>query len=94
MFKNTPTYRRDGEVYFGLRRPVVIRDSSDSIYEVKQSDNGSLEDISYKMYGTPKLWWVIAEVNHVMDVHTKVTPGLRIRIPSKSRLQTLNIPID
>jgi Base plate wedge protein 53 len=37
-------------------------------YEVKQGDTWPM--ISYKLYGTTRLWWVIAQVNSVIDPFT------------------------
>ena len=45
-----------------------------------------LDAISYKFYGTPALWWVLARVNDIADPLVGVEPNAMIRVPTKARL--------
>jgi hypothetical protein len=86
MFGDTPVYSVDGEVLFGLMRDSVIPDPSDQIYIVTQAGERRLDAISSLFYGTPKLWWVVALVNRLIDPLLGATVGTRLRIPTKQRL--------
>lgn len=45
-----------------------------------------LDQLAYKYYNDPKLWWVIAQVNNIKNPFTEFTLNTLIRIPSLSRL--------
>lgn len=88
MWRNTPVYRTDdGTVVFGLRRMVVLQDPSDQLFVVTGPMVGRLDLISQLFYETPELWWVLAEVNNLVDPMTQVVNGLRLRVPVKARIE-------
>jgi hypothetical protein len=48
-------------------------------YQVIMGDNWPL--IAHKIYGSAKLWWVLAELNNVLDAFTELPePGETIKI--------------
>jgi len=86
MFIRTPAYSVGGDTVFGLRREVVWPDPTDTIMGVTQATAGKLDLIAYQLYGTADLWWVIAEMNHIIDPMTEVVIGTQLRVPRQDRL--------
>jgi hypothetical protein len=86
MFIRTPVYNVNNTIVFGLRREVIAPDPTDSIIGVTQTMVGDLGILAYELYGTSELWWVIAELNHILDPMTEVVEGLQLRVPSRDRL--------
>lgn len=88
MFLETPVYEdSDGTLTFGMRAQVFFPDASDFIIAVDQSSEGRLDLIAYNYLGDAKLWWVIAEINNIVDPASYPLIGTSLRIPSKSRVQ-------
>lgn len=88
-FSATPIYKVGGDIIFGLLQEPVIADPSDKVYVVNLESR--LDALSQQFYGTPELWWVIAMVNDLVDVHIPVPTKTRLRIPSQARLSALQI---
>lgn len=84
MWVATPAYDVGGEVVFGLLKDPILPDATDDLVTIKLDTR--LTSISYKFYGTPALWWVIARVNNVIDPILGVEPNSTIRVPTKARL--------
>lgn len=93
MFRDTPVYKQAAEnsIEFGLRQRVIGTDPSDRVYTVPVGHENRLDLISNVFYGTPSLWWVIAEVNNIGDPLAFVPKGTRLRIPNKDRISNLQI---
>lgn len=99
MFAGTPAYQIQAEVdgseqnvaVFGLKRNVVVPDPTDTLFTVPTGGEGRLDLISQKLYGTPELWWAIADCNPGMD--PVVGPNIAdvIQVPTKLRLASLGI---
>jgi nucleoid-associated protein YgaU len=62
--------------------PNNLPESYFSEYTVKYEDTWPL--ISYKAYGTIKLWWVIAYANNVINPINFLEVGKKIKIPKTS----------
>ena len=45
------------------------------------------QNISLRQLGTAELWWVIAEFNRVLDPFTELVEGMRLVIPSPTRIR-------
>lgn len=41
----------------------------------------SLDEISYKYYGTPLYYWLIGEANNIKDPFRKLRKGTSVKIP-------------
>lgn len=54
-------------------------------YIVSDSDKYNAPLISYNVYETPDLWWVILAYNDILDVFTLV-PGMQLRIPNQNEV--------
>lgn len=89
MFATTPIYRVNDTLVFGLRRDSILPDDSDVMVKVLQAWESRLDLLSVEMYGTPHLWWAIAELNHVIDPFTEITAGKELRIARRERLLNL-----
>lgn len=51
-----------------------------SIYEWVETDR--LDIVSWKIYGSPSLWWRILDANPEILDATSITPGTQLRIPN------------
>jgi hypothetical protein len=91
MFATTPVYEVGGDVVFGLLKDVIVPDASDELFTVPPGGETRLDSISYKFYGTPALWWVLARVNNIEDPLVGVALNATIRIPTKARLASEGI---
>ena len=58
---------------------IPLRDDDIYIFS-KESDK--LEHISYRFYGTPEYWWVIAKANNISNGTIFLEPGKQLRIPN------------
>lgn len=66
-------------------KPNIKSSGRDKFHLVLAGEKNRLDIISYKYYGTPLLYWVIAEVNNISNP-TMVEPGTVLRIPSTSEI--------
>ncbi len=65
---------------------IPLRDDDIYIFS-RQSDK--LEHISYRFYGTPEYWWVIAKANNISKGSIFLEPGKQLRIPQPSSIQEI-----
>ena len=91
MFQATPNYVVNGYPVWGLMRPVIFPDPTDQVFTMTMAGQRRLDLVSYVFYQVPDLWWVIAEVNGLVDPLVGVAAGSTLRIPLKSRLATLGL---
>lgn len=61
-------------------------DPTDTFYVLEAGDVARPDMISYKMYKTPELYWVILSVNGILDPFEGMYPGMLLRIPAMKRL--------
>lgn len=78
---------KNGNIVYNLNDTIEIEfaDTSSSLYDVyvvKESD--TYQTISYKLYGTTRLWWAIAKLNKVYDATKLPSKGDVIKTISKS----------
>lgn len=61
--------------YFNISKTIyfdkVDKDRYD-YYKINEGDNWTY--ISYKMYGTVKLWWLICKFNNIQNPFTELVP--------------------
>jgi len=74
----------DGYKYFDLLNNLVIQGEIDSVLysEIFYNENTSWYDLSYKYYGTTRLWWTILIANNIINPFD-VKTGERIKILRK-----------
>lgn len=78
--------------YFNLCRSIYfnIEDISPdliTIYEVAEGDTWT--NISYRNFGTIKLWWLICKFNNIKNPFEEIEAGKFIKIPSKELMETI-----
>jgi hypothetical protein len=87
MYVNTPVYRAEGEVVFGLRQPAMFPGSSDLMVNVPLQLEGRLDLVSNTLYGSPDFWWAIADLNALVDPFL-VEAGTTLRTGPRQNLPT------
>jgi len=85
MFTNTPVYRVDDALVFGLRQPVAVPNFSDRVFTVSAQFAGRIDAISNIFYGRPDYWWAVADLNPVLDP-LLVKTGDKLRVGSRQNL--------
>lgn len=66
-------------------RTVFEIDETDRAYVVERKFEGRLDLIAALFLGEPRLWWVIAQYNSVLDPYAEIKEGAVIYIPSPAR---------
>ena len=89
MWVNTPIYRVNGVLTYGLMRTAILPDSTDQSYVVDLAGENNLQYIASKLYNNPNLWWMIAELNSLTDPFGDVTAGKTLRVATLERINTL-----
>ena len=78
----------DNEVMYEIRSNIAVPDDdSDEFYNVKDGD--SLRQIAFAFYNNARLYWVIAELNLILDPFAALEPGKLLRIPTLKRIEEL-----
>ena len=67
----------------------IRADSTDIIYTVENFYQGRLDLIANTFYSEPRYWWIIAQINNILDPVNEITPGRVLRIPTKERINSL-----
>ena len=76
-----------GDSFIETPERIIFKEStSDAFYKVEAGFVNRLDLISNMFYGTPKLWWVLAYVNH-LDNPFKVDSGVILRVPKRSSIR-------
>ena len=73
-------------------KTVPILEGGDVYHVVSSTEEGRLDIISNKYYGSPTLWWAIALANEFIDPFV-VNAGEMIRIPSLLTLSSIDSEI-
>lgn len=82
------------DTFFGtFVSPEIRLTNQDAFITIQNKDNGRLDLMATEFYGDPRLWWVIALANNIVDPTYGVEVGTVIRIPRpenvfKSQLET------
>ncbi len=81
-YDSTPIVNRwDGkQVYLTTSYPVITQQDSDAV--IITQDGMYLDQLAYKYYGDPTLYWIIALANNLGKGRLSVPPGIQIFIPS------------
>jgi len=59
-------------------------------FETYEVSNGEFwDDISYNIYGTPQLWWVIALINNIVNPFEELEEGDNIKVLRESYIYNL-----
>lgn len=79
----------NGKIEWWERSTSFTSDDTDSEYAVENRYEGRLDKIASDFFGNPRYWWIIAQINNILDPIKEITPGRIIKIPSLQRVQTL-----
>lgn len=61
----------------------------DSLYTIDQRTAGRIDLIASMFLGEPRLWWVIAQYNKILDPFAEIVAGAQIYIPSPERVDAM-----
>lgn len=75
----------DDEYIESYEEVIFPKRSDDQFYEVEAKYENRLDLISHKFYGTPLLYWVIAEASDLLDPQ-EIKTGTLLRIPNRQSL--------
>lgn len=76
----------EGDEYLESYEELKLPERADDHYhQVQPGEENRLDLISYKYYGTPLLYWVIAEASGLDDPQN-VPAGITLRIPTRASL--------
>ena len=71
----------DGRYYYNLLQTIALPQNLPAgyytTYDVKYGDTWPF--ISYKLYNTPNLWWIITAANNISDPTSLPEPGSQIK---------------
>lgn len=70
-------------------RNVFSGAEDDRPYVVEKRFAGRLDLIAALFLGEPRMWWVIAQYNNVLDVFAEVREGSILYIPSTERVDLI-----
>lgn len=74
------------EFWDTLDLPVYVPGPSDLEYQLLAGDR--LDNLAYRFYGDPVLWWVLAWANDIELPPIGMTPGTRIFVPDPEYIRT------
>lgn len=84
---------KNGNYVFNINDTVTIdlTDTSTNLYRTYIiTSKDTYQTISYKMYGTTRLWWVLAKLNNVTDATILPTPGDTIIVLNPSMINLIS----
>lgn len=79
--------RATGEVYHYLRIREALPPADDDERVVWRAGS-RLERIARDAWGTPKLWWLLIDLNDLVD-EWAIPVGTELRVPSRTRIERL-----
>lgn len=72
-----------------FERTTIPFSEDDLVFVVTEPLQGRLDMIAKIFLDDPKLWWVIAMHNNILDVNYEVAAGVIISIPTRERVKEL-----
>lgn len=81
----------NGMLYLNLMRAIKIpQDINPIFYDLYvPTEKESFQTISYKKYGTIKLWWLICATNFIFDTTNGAMIGIPLKIIKEAYIQTI-----
>lgn len=70
-------------------RSTFTSGNGDVLYTVERRFEGRLDLIAALFLGEPRLWWVIAQYNSILDPYTEIVEGATITIPTAEKVDAL-----
>lgn len=78
--------------YFNLSRTIFFNNediSPDAVTAYEIGEGETWTNISYRFYGTVKLWWLLCRFNNIKNPFNELTPGKIILIPKDELKDTI-----
>lgn len=72
--------RWDGKQVYKTLLLAPIPYYNDDIYIIT-NETMYLDDLAYKYYKDPSLWWIIAQANNIGKGRLSIQSGIQLRIP-------------
>src|SRR5207247_1983971 len=63
--------------------------TDDTLCVVDQRFEHRLDLIASFFLGDPRLWWVIAQYNSILDPYAEIVQGLELRVPSTTKVNLI-----
>lgn len=73
--------RWDGKRYFGSRIYPPIPVGPNDLYVVT-NETDYLDNLAFKYYKDPSLWWILAQANSLGKGKMSVPAGTQLRVPA------------
>lgn len=70
-------------------RVVLETAPDDTQFVVEKRFAGRLDLIAAVFLDEPRYWWVIAQLNNILDPASEVVEGIVLRIPSRERMKLI-----
>ena len=83
------TETKDGAVEYWNKKLIPF-DDSDSDYEIEKIFEGRPDKLAFVLYGNSRLWWIICQMNSIIDIPGEFIEGATIRVPSVVRAASLS----
>lgn len=80
-------------LYMETKNPANIAMTDYSTHLVTKDQEGRLDKIAYIYYGDPKLWWLIAYANDIIDPRVVIT-NTYLKIPPVTDLYKEGSPMN
>lgn len=61
-------------------------DITDTRYTVEKIYEGRLDLIALAFFNEPRYWWIIAQLNNILDPISEIEEGRILNIPTKDRM--------
>jgi len=74
--------------YVQERRLLVDYITSYDSYLVTEANQSLPEVISYDVYGTSDLWWVLCLYNGIIDPMRELLPGVELKVPNLEQIDS------
>lgn len=76
----------EGELFYEIPEPLVLEvHESDITYRVKTGD--TLRGIAFQLYGEARFYWIIGELNRIIDPWEPLEDDTELRCPTLKRVR-------
>lgn len=70
-------------------RNIIQTSVDDTLYTVEKRFEGRLDQIAAQYLLEPRYWWVIAQLNNILDPYVEIREGVILRIPRLERVKAM-----
>lgn len=84
---------KNNNMVYNINDSVALNflDPSDSLVSIYLvGDKDTFQTISYKFYGTTRLWWLVARLNNVSNAFNRPKSGSYLKILNPSLISTIS----